>query len=125
MKASASLPKSVYTKAALRSAALAMSGRGRFSLSSSGSRWIVETEGDDARRARAALGDFLNEALSVSLRRTQMRRSRPLIAAVASRLFYADARPNASPRKDLEPLGLRQDREQEAARLVARARTLR
>ncbi|MDE2144174.1 MAG: hypothetical protein KGJ84_17335, partial [Elusimicrobia bacterium] len=78
-----SIPKSLYPRASLASAALALGRRARVGLAVEGRRWRVEVEPEGRGDADALLGELLNEALSHALRQEALKESRPLIAAVA------------------------------------------
>lgn len=120
--AAASIPKSVYPRACLAGAALALGRRARVGLASDGRRWRVEVEPEGRGDADALLGELLNEALSQALRAAAVRDAKPLIAAVAGRLLAKGfpAAP-ADPLEQLEPQ-VRLDRAEETAALLDRAR---
>jgi hypothetical protein len=119
MKASARVPKKLYSRADLAAGALALSGRGQATLESDGTRWLVEVEG---RKAPALLGELLNEALSHAWRQAALKAARPAASALASRLL-AEGFPEApeDPLEMLEPQ-VREDRREDVARLLAKAK---
>lgn len=119
MKATASVPKKLYSRAALAAGALALSGRAEVSLLSKGARWVVEVEG---RRAGERLGELLNEALSHDWRQQSLKAARAAASALAARLL-AEGFPAApeDPLEQLEPQ-VREDRREDVARLLAAAR---
>lgn len=120
--AKTSLPKTLYPRASLAAAALALGRRARVGLSSDGKRWRVELEAEGRGSAAALLGELLNEALSHSLRQAALKELKPLVAAVAGRLLSKGfpAAP-ADPLEQLEPQ-VRLDRAEEATALMERAR---
>lgn len=120
--ARASVPKSVYPRAALAGAALALGRRARVGLAADGRRWRVEVAAEGRGDAAALLGEFLNEALSRSRRLARLKTDGPLAAAVAARLLEKGfpAAP-ADPLEQLEPQ-VRLDRAEETASLLDRAR---
>lgn len=120
--ARASVPKSVYPRASLAAAALALGRRARVGLAADGGRWRVEVGLEGRGDAAALLGEFLNEALSHALRQAALRESKPLIAAVAGRLLAKGFPPApADPLEQLEPQ-VRLDRAEETTALLERAR---
>jgi hypothetical protein len=120
-RARASLPKSVYPRAALAAAALALGGRARVTLAPDGARWKVALEAD-GRDADALLGELLNEALSHALRQALLKEERALVAAVVGRLLEKGFPPApADPLEQLEPQ-VRLDRAEETSALLERAR---
>jgi hypothetical protein len=121
--ARASLPKSVYPRASLAAAALALGRRARVSLTASGTRWRVAVSAEEGGAPAALLGEFLNEALSHERREARIKSVKPLAAAVVGRLLargFPAALPD--PLEELEPQ-VRLDRAEEAAALLARARS--
>jgi hypothetical protein len=119
------LPKSVYPRAALAAAALALGRRARVSLAPDGTRWRVALRAKDKDDGDALLGEYLNEALSQARRRARLREVRPFAAAVVARLLARGfvAAP-VDPLEQLEPQ-VRLDRAEETAALLERARRLR
>ena len=122
--ARASLPKSVYPKASLSAAAIAVGRRARVSLSGAGSRWLVEVSPEGRGDAAALLGELLNEALSHARRQALLKEVKPFAAAVVARLLgmgFPASPPD--PLEQLEPQ-VRLDRAEETAALLDRARRL-
>jgi hypothetical protein len=120
--ARASLPKSVYPRASLAAAALALGRRAEVSLSGGRGRWRVEVAPQGRGDAAALLGEFLNEALSHARRQARLKEVKPFAAAVVARLIAKGfpAAP-ADPLEQLEPQ-VRLDRAEETSALMDRAR---
>ena len=122
--ARASVPKSVYSRAALAAAALVLGSRARVSLSGAPRRWRVELSPAGRGSADALLGELLNEALSYARRQARLKEVRPFAAVVVSRLLgkgFRAAPPD--PLEQLEPQ-VRLDRAEETSALLDRARRL-
>lgn len=119
MKASARVPKKLYSRADLAAGALALAGRASATLASDGTRWLVEVEGKEAPEL---LGELLNEALSHGWRQQALKAARPAASALAARLL-AEGFPAApeDPLEMLEPQ-VREDRREDVARLLADAK---
>ena len=122
MKASVRVPKALYAKADIAAGALALGARGAVTLESDKTRWLVEVEGAGAP---SLLGEMLNEALSHAWRQERLKTAGPAAAALASRLL-AEGFP-ASPEDPLEMLEpqVREDRREDVAKLLARAKEAR
>ncbi|MFI5360855.1 MAG: hypothetical protein ACHQ49_02700 [Elusimicrobiota bacterium] len=122
--ARATVPKSVYPRASLAAAALALGRRARVGLAGDGRRWRVVVEPEEGLDAAALLGEFLNEALSQARRQARLREVKPFAAAVVARLLengFPAAAPD--PLEQLEPQ-VRLDRAEETSDLLDRARRL-
>ncbi len=122
--ARASVPKSLYPKASLAAAALALGRRARVGLSAAGKRWLVEVGAEGRGDAAALLGELLNEALSHARRQARLKETKPFAAAVVARVLGKGfpAAP-ADPLEQLEPQ-VRLDRVEETSALLDRARRL-
>lgn len=122
--ARASVPKSVYPKASLAAAALALGRRARVGLSGEKARWRVEVRPEGRGDAEALLGELLNEALSHARRQARLKEAKPFAAAVVGRLLGKGFPPApADPLEQLEPQ-VRLDRAEETSGLLDRARRL-
>lgn len=117
-----SVPKSVYPRASLAAAALALGRRARVGLSGDGKRWLVEAAPEGRGDAEELLGELLNEALSHARRQARLKEAKPFAAAVVARLLGKGfpAAP-ADPLEQLEPQ-VRLDRAEETSALLDRAR---
>ncbi len=123
--ARASVPKSLYPRAALAAGALALGTRAQVGLLSDGKRWGVEVAASGRGDAAALLGELLNAALAHARRQALLKESKPLVAAVVGRLLGKGFPPApADPLEQLEPQ-VRVDRAEETAALLARARSTR
>lgn len=122
MKASAKVPKALYARDELAAGALALGARASVTLESDKNRWLVEVEGESAP---ALLGELLNEALSHAWRQARLKYAGPAASALASRLLAEGfpARPE-DPLEMLEPQ-VREDRSEDVAKLLARAKEAR
>jgi hypothetical protein len=122
--ARASVPKSVYPRASLAAAALALGRRASVGLSGGGGRWLVEVHPEGRGDAAALLGELLNEALSHARRQSRLKEAKPFAAAIVARLLGSGFPPApADPLEQLEPQ-VRLDRAEETSALLDRARRL-
>ena len=122
--ARASVPKSVYPRASLAAAALALGRRARVGLSADGRRWRVEVAPEGRADGAALLGELLNEALSHARRQARLKYIKPFAAVIIARLLANGFPPApADPLEQLEPQ-VRLDRAEETAALLALARRL-
>lgn len=120
--ARASVPKSVYPRASLAAAALALGRRASVGLSGDGKRWRVEVASEGRADTAALLGELLNEALSHARRQARLKDVKPFAAAVVARLLANGFPPApADPLEQLEPQVAR-DRAEETSALLGRAR---
>jgi hypothetical protein len=116
------VPKSVYARASLAAAAIALGRRARVGLSGDGRRWRVEVSAAGSGDAAELLGEFLNEALSHARRRARLKEVRHFGAVVVGRLLAKGFQTSpADPLEQLEPQ-VRLERAEEAAGLLDRAR---
>lgn len=120
--ATASVPKSLYPRAALAAAALTLGARAQVGLASEGRRWRVEVHPAGRGDGAALLGELLNAAFSHARRQALLKENKPLVAAVVGRILEKGfpAAP-ADPLEQLEPQ-VRLDRAEETAALLERAR---
>ena len=113
---------SVYPRASMAAAALALGRRARVTLSAEGRNWRVAVSTAGRADVETLLGEFFNEALSHARRQARLKQVKPLIAAFAARLLsrgFPAVPPD--PLEQLEPQ-VRLDRAEETAALLERAR---